>query len=592
MKKVFYVLLAVAATLSFAACDNDIKEENGPEITELESGELTFTLAKSDIQTRSESDIPALKQGVTLSLGEPVEGQHVYLEETVASLDDIYYGTPETRGTPIYTENFQIASGGTFRGFAWAAARLVDEGATLDSATPLPDGDFVAVRPNLWKRDFNWGPFTDLIFFARMLTENTTSPETDPIGVLPSTYRFFYNPSGNIPQRVRFSYRSPLTAQAQQDILFAGRTITREEAGSPVPILFYHPLTGVKFATAHKNNTSVKTYIKKVEFTGLYGYGECAVTPQAENSDYVDQSGNHSSASAVTWTLSENGNTKLTTVYSQTFSDQSVDYATGGSFSTQGGYPDSFAAAGNENNLNDGNASMTFWFPPQAMTDAVKVKVTFEIEIGGNRIEHTRNIDFGKMLKEANGGTAVTWLPGQIRTYTLKSEEVDVNITDKVSGFEKTDVVITNTGNTDAYIRAYIVANWYGANDNGEDGVAVGYNSAAHTAFVNAWRRTSLTGDNYGGVFENLPGDGWVYKSDGFFYYTRKVAPGESISPTLFTRYYLDTQAHPAPHIWYLGKGEYKEFTNVRLVMEIPVQAVEAKDYTWQQAWAAAGVSF
>ena len=587
MKKYFYVLLAVAATLSFAACDNDIQVENGSEITELEPGALTFTLAANGIQTRSESDAPAIEQGVTLSLGEPIEGQHVYFEETIASLDDVYYGTPETRGTPIYTENFQIVSGGTFRGFAWAASRLVDEGATLDSAT-LPDGDFVAVRPNLWKRDFQLYPYENWIFFAKMLTEGTG---TNPIGVDRRSYKFYYNPSANISPTVEFTYRSPLTAQAQQDILFAGRPFTRAEAGSPIPILFYHPLTGVKFATSHKNNTDAKTYIKKVEFTGLHGYGVCTVTSQQESSDYVDQSGDHSSATAVSWDFSGEDDTYLTTKYSQSFADASVDYSTNGSFGTQGDYPNSFASAGNENNLNDSDASMTFWFPPQAMTNKVKLKVTFEIEVGGKRIEHTRDIDFGTMLNEKNG-SAVEWKAGQIRTYTLKSEEVDVNITDKVSGFEKTDVVITNTGNTDAYIRAYIVANWYGANDNGEDGVAVGYNSAAHTAFVNAWRRTSLTGDNYGGVFENLPGDGWVYKSDGFFYYTRKVAPGESISPTLFTRYYLDTQAHPAPHIWYLGKGEYKEFTNVRLVMEIPVQAVEAKDYTWQQAWAAAGVSF
>jgi len=182
------------------------------------------------------------------------------------------------------------------------------------------------------------------------------------------------------------------------------------------------------------------------------------------------------------------------------------------------------------------------------------------------------------------------WEAGQIRTFTLKPDEVDVEIEDKVSGFEKTDIKITNTGNVDAFIRAMIVANWWGT-ASGDLGIATGYTSSAHTDYVNMWKRTSLTGDNYGGVFEGLPGDNWVLAQDGYFYYKNKVAPGEETGDKFFIKYSLDTEAHPVPEIWYLD-GELKPYENVFLRMEIPVQAIEAKEgKTWQQAWSEAGVN-
>ena len=401
------------------------------------------------------------------------------------------------------------------------------------------------------------------------------------MGVLPTSYRFLNDDTAG--QRLTFSYRSPLTAQDQQDILFAARKITKQEAKKAVPILFYHALTGVKFATAYANEDDVKTYIKKVEFTGLYGYGKCTVKSVAEGGDYVDVANTHSSKDAVSWDLSENGVNTLTTVYSQEFPEASVTY-TGGSFTSKGDYPDSFSAAGNKQNLNDGDATMTFWFPPQTITSGMKLKVTFDIEVKGKRTEYTLDLDMGARLAGSK------WEAGQIRTFTLKPDEVDVEIEDKVSGFEKTDIKITNTGNVDAFIRAMIVANWWGT-ASGDLGIATGYTSSAHNAYVQMWKRTSLTGDNYGGVFEGLPGDNWVLAQDGYFYYKNKVAPGEETADKFFTKYSMDTEAHPVPEIWYLD-GELKQYENVFLRMEIPVQAIEAKEgKTWQQAWSEAGVN-
>ncbi len=59
----------------------------------------------------------------------------------------------------------------------------------------------------------------------------------------------------------------------------------------------------------------------------------------------------------------------------------------------------------------------------------------------------------------------------------------------------------------------------------------------------------------------------------------------------MFDTYRLDTDLHPAPAIYYL-QGSIRPFTNVSLVMEIPVQAVEAPaGKTYIEAWADAGVT-
>ena len=191
------------------------------------------------------------------------------------------------------------------------------------------------------------------------------------------------------------------------------------------------------------------------------------------------------------------------------------------------------------------------------------------------------------MILAQTNATNKEWKAGQLRTFTLKPDTVDIDIRDKVSGFEKTDVVIRNTGNVDAFIRAMIVANWWGTAGT-ETGIAMGYTSEAHTAFVTPWERTSLTGDNYGGVFTSLPGTDWVLGKDGYFYYKKAVKPGDPTGTPLFVKYSLDTQAHPVPEIWYLD-GSLKQYTGVNLRMEIPVQAIEAKaDVSWDAAWQAA----
>lgn len=81
---------------------------------------------------------------------------------------------------------------------------------------------------------------------------------------------------------------------------------------------------------------------------------------------------------------------------------------------------------------------------------------------------------------------------------TFTPGEVDCTVEEEFDGDKKTDVNVTNTGNTDAYIRVKLVT--YRVNDQGDH---IG-GAATIPAFT--------------------PGNGWFY-SDGYYYYESPVEP-------------------------------------------------------------------
>jgi hypothetical protein len=592
MKKIYLVMLATAATLMMASCVQDVtdNDNNGTKIED--ENTISFVLT-SDIETRSASAI----QVNSYSLGDPVDGQHVYLEETVTYLDGSDAPAPDTKGTPVYTSNFLKMSGGSFNGLAYAAS---------DMTTPVvPDGPISYIaEEGKWCRKFAENPFAnqdEVYFFMRM--------PASPSGVEGLTYGVKSNGRCTID----FDYTLPLTATEQQDILFTGRPVEKGN-GTRVPILFHHALTGIKFATAHDNSGDVKTYITKVEIpsTGLWGQAHFQITPSWEGGKYEDNPTTYSSAGAVK--VSGGQQLGASTKFTQTFSESDVvDFPTNGSFTDNGSYPSSFAAAGsdtdhpaNQGNLNDGNASKTFWLIPQGMNQNIVINISFYIVSGGKRSEEiTRTLEIGKLLLQANENAA--WKAGELRTFTLKTNEVDVVIEDEVEGLVKDEVTITNVGNAPEYVRAQIVGYWMGKAAGGEEGLALGYISnetnsdGDYTNFnhVTPWALLApdasgkITGDTNGGTFTGLPGTDWILGKDGFFYYTQLVQPGAETA-ALFNSF---TCTSTIPTIYYeTALGERIAFTDVHLAVDIPVQAVEAKlvegtyqDY--QTAWAAAGVT-
>ena len=125
------------------------------------------------------------------------------------------------------------------------------------------------------------------------------------------------------------------------------------------------------------------------------------------------------------------------------------------------------------------------------------------------------------ILTAAVGGT-MAWLSTQ--TQDLTNTFVPAKVTCKVDenftedGTEKKDVRIQNTGTTDAYIRAMIVANWCTADS-----------KVVKTATP---------------TYVGLPGSGWV-EHDGFYYYTKPVAPNQTTDSYLFTSCTPNTAEKP-----------------------------------------------
>lgn len=75
----------------------------------------------------------------------------------------------------------------------------------------------------------------------------------------------------------------------------------------------------------------------------------------------------------------------------------------------------------------------------------------------------------------------------------------------------KTNVQIKNTGDTDAYIRVAVVVNWMSA-----DGTRVWATKPV--------KSTDGTDGDYT-ITYNLEDNGWIDGGDGYYYYTRPVAP-------------------------------------------------------------------
>lgn len=582
MKKQLMQMAALAVTMGALLCSCE-REKDIEAANTLDSGIISLVMG----QMTTRADLGPAIEVNTYPIGTNKDGYTLTLEETITDMGPLE-DVPETRGTPAYTQNVTDVYGNSFNGVLYGSTGQIvgDDPFTVMDGVTGKDG------MKVWRRIIGLNPFKQsdpLYFFLRM-------PES-PIGVSNMAYSYS---AGSI----EFDYTTPSTAATQQDILFAARQLDEAtylnefKTNGGASILFRHALTGVKFAIGNNNTTAgarhpngtVETFITEVAIKGLKNQGHAKFIPVGtENGTQVDDITEYTSKDSFTWT-NLTGSTSV--VFTQTFGEDDIqDFQQDAN--DQVGAPTSFYAAGEDRNLNKADASLTFWFIPQAMTADVKITVKFKIWDGQDLgDEETLDLNLGSVIlaqTDKPGYTNKDWKAGQLRTFKLIPNMVDVDITDDVSGYTKSNVVIRNTGNVKAFIRAHIVANWFGSvGTDGMDGIAVGYTSQTSSTFVDAWRRNGSS-DNYGGAFTSLPGSGWVEATDGFFYYTQPVDPGAATGTALFNTYSLPSEN--VPQIWYLGTTR-TQFQNVRLVMEIPVQAIMAKDnYTYTQAWEEAGVT-
>ena len=571
MKKI-YIAMAVLATAALASCQQE-KSFNDVKIGE---NDVVFVIKSG--ATRSAEASPAARQGVIIPI-ETENGSQFFLEETVTSLDEF----AATRGTPAYTENLgtlyanELSVWGNGGSFTTAATYTNME----NSLYPRKDANL----GDGWRYQHNYAdnPWPDgtVDFYLNM--------PAAPTGV---------TITGRDGGKFTFTYTSPTKAKEQQDILFAYRQMTKEQhegfLPNGAPVLFNHALTAVKFAVGNVEGENV--VITEVSFNNLVDGGTCTITPVSE-SGYMDNKTSYSSAGATEWTNpSTSGNPISSGEYNGTVTYNASDKKFGGSW----------YSAGNEDNLNDADGTQTFWLVPQAFDANSNVTLTIKYTVNGEDDEWS--IDFGKAL------AGVVWKAGELRTYKIRVDDVNVKIEDAVTigqdqtttytddkgnthtiyGGTKNGIVITNTGNTDAFMRVAITGQWVDA-----DGAPV-FSFTDFTVEDIIQEIASWYDDQFGegtghfGVFDGLVGytknnksgagnEGWVKGKDGYYYYTTKVAPGATTGTAPFNSYTVTLANVPKIKV----AGALQE---VHFVMEVSTQAISAKtltggDYNWYDAW-------
>ncbi len=600
MKNIYFAL-AILGTATIVSC---VQEINDPNTTPLNENGVAFTINEG-ISTRSgESDAP---QTNSYFLGKDESGESFFLEETIYVLNA---SAPITRGTPVYTENVGVL-------YANQLGVYGDKGGFTSDAT-FENMDQQPVNGGWrYQRIYATDPWpadgSEVNFYLRMPTDMTNYGVSD--------LEYGENCS------TTFNYTSPKIATAQQDIIFAGLSLDKATHNAALPtggtkVTLYHALTGVKFRIVNNDEVEkgkegrTQTYITKVTITGLKNAGTCVVTPKA--TEIKDK---------VSWTLGESTGTfsqdfteaENITAYSGSKTDSETGAKTNGAFTDKGEYPDSFASVANTNNLNDGNGSMTFWFIPQDMTEDVTMTVEFHVWSGDqNEKTKTLTLNLGERIlaqSESDQSLTKSWKAGQLRTFSLKPQDVDVKITDKMNKYVKSDVKIKNTGNVSEYVRVYLIGNWVGYRQtdtgvyNEDETVLMGYTSADmnNKTEVLRWNDKDFTGTAESptyepwvapggasypyvpyGTFVGLPPmgttaaggtevNGWV-RHDKFYYYTSPIGPGQQVPDTkpLFSSYTLDE--NKIPDFWITDNTGLKRLLakDVHLVMDIAVQAIEA----------------
>lgn len=605
--------LLASAALMLPSClrENDFEKND----ISFASDEVAFRIGS--VQTRSAFE----NQSETLEIGSFTtdKGETFILEDVVTSMDD-YSTVPETRGTPAFTENVKDLYGTFF------TVALKQNGTSAFQKNNVTTGvEYTNEKDNIWHYRYGediWGDDTNdkaklpTYFFMRMPGQNdgVTLDSDQP-----------YNVSTGA---IKFSYTSPETAAAQKDILFT--SYKRTEKTNAEEITFYHALTGVKFANYYDNklkegaNATVKTIIKSVTISGVKNTGNCTVTPSAGESATSAKS-----AAASHWD-SVTGSAEYTITAGAAPND-TTNYK-GGQYKLDELLNKDAAAR----NINGKDGSMTFFLIPQDLTktatDSVTLTVVFDVELDGVKTftDKTLTVNLSDKLNEGHR----VWHAGELHTFTLKPTAVGVDIDDDLEEYEKSNVVVENIGNVWQYVRVNIIANWWGnlwEADN-EDGtpkyaadstVLMGYAAATGETQTLPWNDKDYGGENnpyveldgvterpilytvngvnYSkyGTFVNLPAlsttsnpavnsHGWV-RFDKYYYYTKPIGPGSSISNTLFDSYTVN----PSPEFWIADKwGNRHQAGNVHLIMDLMVQAIEVpingSDTTgYIQAWTA-----
>lgn len=580
-------LPAFALALGFTACN--IEPEPVDIRVELPESAVAFKLGQDNVLTKGGASI--MDAGIDISEETGIDG--LSIREEVSSLGSEYM--PLTKGTPVFTENIADLYG-EIAATAYQLSGTEKAGDAMADAAIFGGKDhiFTPKEGKVWYHDYGSGvviPEDLLYFFKAPVFSGADAPYSnlkysysENTAVLNGTSTLGYG-------QISFDYVSPgavyptsdmpvaNAATLQKDLVFSSHLL--EDKDDVESVLLYHVLTGVKFKLGEIVSGKMNiTKIQSVTFNNLISEGSCVVLPNYDGySDESNADGKKDKSSLVSkWTYAA---TPKRASFTQTFTEnqQTTDLTKEGGSDLA--FPDAwYAATANKgNNLNDPDASLTFMFIPQVITEDVTLDIVYDyVDALGNEVTGaTATIDFGEKMIESlpTGTTTYEWKAGELRTYTLGvGDRVDVDITDQYNAdlHTKSNLTITNTATATTYMRVAVIGNWYSdvyeKDSTQEDGYArddagkkiLILGEGAITPYV-------MSVDAKSKIYDN--DSDWVEGSDGYFYYLNPVAGGHTIAQenTLFEKtVQLIAARDPAP------------YANCHLELKFAVQAVRATE--------------
>lgn len=481
---------------------------------------LTVMIGGQKYMTKSSNNINDI-YNYNLEEIDGIDG--LILSEEISSLDDTMYMQPETKGTPVYNENFDALYSEQF----YATAFEPTSGKTLfENVWGSDYGDngnvrFMKTGPNTYYYDYSssasglpwnlsWPENGKLYYFFQAPYDKTSTVRPSFISNGDIEFDYTDPTSPSYPYGKNPVIENP--AAGQSDMLFSSKLLELKDGSTSAvyDVTLYHVFTAIKFRIGNIDK-NVRTEIKKVTLTNIRANGHCIVSPQSGTSIW----GGHS--------MEE----EMVVDYSQTYSGI-VDYN-----HTNSSFADSFYNGKSETaNLNNADCSETLFLIPQNLT-STEIIIDF-------------TIDGEEFIRKAKLNS--TWKAGELHTYTLTVNKVDVKVTDEMDDnlTIKSNVVTANTGNVTAYLRATAVLAWY-----------YGYGEAA----------TIVAPYNGKGIFLTDGKEGydsfWIKGEDGNYYYPLPIDPGQSTIHRLFDSFSAPMEEQESP------------FPGAHLEMRILLQGVQ-----------------
>ena len=517
-------VLAIPAMMLVVSCN----EENQVGNLSIPKSAVAFVVGGDETSTKSVSSSSVCSTINTIELLEESEIKNLVLTETVSDIDDYYaLSEAETKGTPIYTENFDGVIGG-FTGVAYIPNTSGNAYSDSDIQGDK-DATFSKIEDRTYYHDYEsrltWPSDNELLFFLK-----ANQPDLKYFGEGGVKY---YAPSSDAELgSIHYSYNVPggsdKDAELQPDILFTSQLVKKNTEKNR--ILFYHSLTAVKFQNGNVADGKQQIVIKKVVLNGIKGSGDCVIKPNYESGKNTSE-GNPSNAKSAPDHISKSAQCSKwsnlgepASSFTQTFDGTLVNEYAG-----NGEVPESFNTAPNGdntslNNLNKSDFSQTFMMIPQVLTDKATVTVYYTFVTGDDDNPND------KVYKSTASLKGLEWKAGEIHTYTLAINGIHVEISDKVNKETnvKSDIVTKNTGNTIAYLRCALASNWVYDDPDTKDineNVLVAANDALFTGkFIADGNKPGLN-------------NGWIIGSDGHVYYANPILPGHTTKIPMFTSY-------------------------------------------------------